>query len=52
MLGYDPVERKHTVQYAYEEGDDSDDDDEEDLAGSVSIEPVLDDYMSGDVRIV
>jgi hypothetical protein len=43
---------KHTVQYDFEGEEDGDDDEEEDLVDSVSVEPVLCDYLAGDVRIL
>lgn len=53
VLGFDPEMKRSTIQYDYVDDDEEDDDaDDEDLADSISEEPVMDDYVNGDVRVL
>ena len=57
VLSYDKNTRKHTIQYDYEEEDEEeeeedDDEDDSETEGNIYDEPLLKDYLSGDVRIL
>jgi hypothetical protein len=52
VLAFEPVTKKHTIEYQYDSTTDDDDDEPDDPADSVFEEPLLDDYVSGDVRIL
>lgn len=48
MLEFDCHSRTHTVQYDYEADGETSDDDDDDLADSITTEPALADYITGD----
>ena len=56
VLSYDKNTRKHTIQYDYQEEDEEeeedDDEDDSETEGNIYDEPLLKDYLSGDVRIL
>ena len=52
VVGFDRTTEKHTIQYDFAaDEEDGDDEEEEDLSDAIYDEPLLSDYVNGDVRI-
>ena len=50
VISFDESSQQHTIQYDWD--DDDDDDDDTNFTDNISVEPVLKDYLNGDVRVL